>query len=167
ARAVLHRDPLNARLMTAPSMSEMGVPADSGPSTETTKERIYFNNSLCESIPHVRSQNHEIGPLARTQFGQGDRFECVRSGTKSRAAADFRSQHLSSPIIYRSGAQASLFRRVLRLPRILHLLEGDEFDIGVPPVDLIDLADIDVLHDVARLGIDRDRSARTVGVLPM
>src|SRR6266568_1998978 len=49
---------------------------------------------------------------------------------------------------------------LLRLAGILHRLEGREFDVVEFAVDLLDLADVDVLHDVAGFGIDRDRAAR-------
>src|SRR2546426_3223381 len=51
-------------------------------------------------------------------------------------------------------------RSLLRLAGILHRLEGREFDVVEFAVDLLDLADIDVLYDVAGFGIDRDRAAR-------
>src|SRR5437879_10031707 len=50
---------------------------------------------------------------------------------------------------------------LLRLAGVLHRLEGREFDVVELTVDLLDLADIDVLHDVAGFRIDRDRAART------
>src|SRR5207248_7650759 len=49
---------------------------------------------------------------------------------------------------------------LLRLAGILHCLEGGEFDIVELAVDLLDLADVDVLHDIAGFRIDRDRAAR-------
>src|SRR6266567_7120423 len=36
-----------------------------------------------------------------------------------------------------------------------------ELDVVEKPVDLLDAPDIDRLHDIARLGIDHDRPART------
>src|SRR5258707_9662527 len=49
---------------------------------------------------------------------------------------------------------------LLRLAGILHRLEGREFDVVEFAVDLLDLADVDVLDDVAGFWIDRDRAAR-------
>src|SRR5436305_11825848 len=49
---------------------------------------------------------------------------------------------------------------LLRLAGILHRLEGREFDVVEFAVDLLDLADVDVLHDVTGFRIDRDRAAR-------
>src|SRR4051812_17200640 len=49
---------------------------------------------------------------------------------------------------------------LLGLAGILHRLEGREFDVIEFAVDLLDLADVDVLHDVAGFRIDRDRAAR-------
>src|SRR5204863_7917569 len=49
---------------------------------------------------------------------------------------------------------------LLGLAGILHRLEGCEFHIVQFAVDLLDLADVDVLHDVAGFRIDRDRPAR-------
>src|SRR5215212_6677312 len=48
------------------------------------------------------------------------------------------------------------------LARILDGLEGRELLIIELAVDLLDLADVDVLHDIARVGVDRDRSARAL-----
>ena len=48
------------------------------------------------------------------------------------------------------------------LARVLDRLEGRELDVVELAVLLLDLADVDVLHDVARLGIDRDRPARAL-----
>src|SRR5262245_38979353 len=46
------------------------------------------------------------------------------------------------------------------LHRVLDLLELVEFDIEVPAADVLDAPDVDGLHDVARLRVDRDRAAR-------
>src|SRR5689334_1404607 len=65
------------------------------------------------------------------------------------------------------GERAELRRRTTRKPAsllglagILDRLEGGEFDVVEFAVDLLDLADVDVLHDVAGFRIDRDRAAR-------
>src|SRR5882672_6498866 len=50
----------------------------------------------------------------------------------------------------------------LGLAGILHRLEGGEFDVVELAVDFLDLADVDVLHDVAGFRIDRDRAARAL-----
>src|SRR5262249_10390772 len=47
-----------------------------------------------------------------------------------------------------------------RFHRILDVLDLVELDIDDLAVDLLDAPDIDRLDDVARLGIDRDRTAR-------
>src|ERR671939_702056 len=49
---------------------------------------------------------------------------------------------------------------LLRLAGVLHRLKGLELDIVELAIDLLHLADVDVLHDVARFRIDRDRAAR-------
>src|SRR5260221_13838288 len=49
---------------------------------------------------------------------------------------------------------------LLRLAGILHRLKSREFDVVEFAVDLLDLADVDVLDDVAGFRIDRDRAAR-------
>src|SRR5882762_2165119 len=49
-----------------------------------------------------------------------------------------------------------------RLCRILHVRDRGELDVVEFATHLIDLADVDVLHDVARVGIDRDRPARAL-----
>src|SRR5262249_34695213 len=51
---------------------------------------------------------------------------------------------------------------LLLLHRILHRLEGLELDVVQLAVHLLDLAEVDVLHDVAGVGIDRDDSARAL-----
>src|SRR6266436_5524926 len=55
---------------------------------------------------------------------------------------------------------------LLGLARILDGLEGLELDIIELAVDLLDLADVDVLHDVAGVRIDRDRAARAFPIHP-
>src|SRR6266852_28995 len=56
---------------------------------------------------------------------------------------------------------------LLRLAGVLDGLEGLEFDIVEFAVDLLDLADVDVLHDVAGFRIDRDRAARAFPLHPL
>src|SRR4051812_21352310 len=56
---------------------------------------------------------------------------------------------------------------LLRLAGVLHGLEGLEFDVVKFAVDLLDLADVDVLHDVAGFRIDRDRTARAFPLHPL
>src|SRR6185503_4382965 len=51
-------------------------------------------------------------------------------------------------------------RRVQFLPRILDVRDRVEFDIGELAVPHLGLSDVDVLDDVARVGVDRDRAAR-------
>src|SRR5579871_2062361 len=51
---------------------------------------------------------------------------------------------------------------LLRLAEILDVREGLEFDVVKLAVDLLDLPDIDVLHDVAGFRINRDRTARAL-----
>src|SRR5664279_4506837 len=46
------------------------------------------------------------------------------------------------------------------LARILHIGDAIELDVGELAVALLDLADIDRLHHVARLGVDHDRATR-------
>ena len=48
----------------------------------------------------------------------------------------------------------------LLVSRVLHIRHGVELDIDDVVADLLDPADIDVLHDVAGRRIDGDRSAR-------
>src|SRR6195256_3248732 len=56
---------------------------------------------------------------------------------------------------------------LLRLAGILHSLESRKFDVVEFAVDLLDLADVDVLHDVAGFRIDRDRAARAFPLHPL
>src|SRR3569623_650248 len=56
---------------------------------------------------------------------------------------------------------------LLGLAEILDGFEGCELDVVELAVDLLDLADVDVLHDIARLRIDRDRTAGAFPLLPL
>src|SRR6185295_18314151 len=62
------------------------------------------------------------------------------------------------PPPFDGGGWRSLFLRGLH--RVLDVGDGGELDVVEFAADLLDLADVDVLDDVARLGIDRDRPAR-------
>src|SRR6516225_2988820 len=55
----------------------------------------------------------------------------------------------------------------LRLADILDGLERLELDVVELAIDLLDLADVDVLHDVAGLRIDRNRAARAFPLLAL
>src|SRR5258708_1129806 len=59
-----------------------------------------------------------------------------------------------------------LLGRVALLPRTLALLHRLQLHIGEVVALLLDAADVDVLHHVARLRIDHDGPARAVRVLP-
>src|SRR5512139_814409 len=48
------------------------------------------------------------------------------------------------------------------LHRVLDVRDGGELDVVELAAHLIDLADVDVLHDVARVRVDRDRAARAL-----
>src|SRR5437588_9693356 len=56
---------------------------------------------------------------------------------------------------------------LLRLAGILDVGEGCELDVVKFAVDLLDLADVDVLHDVAGFRVDRDRAARAFPLHPL
>src|SRR5438094_7808628 len=60
----------------------------------------------------------------------------------------------------------SSLHRVQFLPRVLDLRDRLELDIGELAVQHLGAADVDILDDVAGLGVDHDRSARAVRVLP-
>src|SRR5271155_3567761 len=62
---------------------------------------------------------------------------------------------------------AALAASLLGLAGILDRIEFREFDVVEFAVDLLDLADIDVLHDVAGLRIDRDGAARAFPLHPL
>src|ERR1700716_4152647 len=62
---------------------------------------------------------------------------------------------------------AGACQSLLRLASVFHGLESLEFDVVELAVDLFDLADIDVLHDVAGFRIDRDRAARAFPLHPL
>src|SRR5207248_8694810 len=68
----------------------------------------------------------------------------------------------------RGGRAKSLFLlvRIELFPGVLDLRDRLELDIGKSAVHLLDPAQIDVLDNVARLRIDRDRAARAFRVLP-
>src|SRR6266700_4945569 len=53
------------------------------------------------------------------------------------------------------------------LAEILDGLKGGELDVVELAVDLLDLADVDVLHDVAGFRVDRDRAARALPLLAL
>src|SRR6478609_7956965 len=53
------------------------------------------------------------------------------------------------------------------LAGVFHGLKRLEFDVVEFAVDLLDLADVDVLHDVAGFRIDRDRAARAFPLHPL
>src|SRR5579871_1976110 len=59
-------------------------------------------------------------------------------------------------------ARPSSIRLHARLHGILDVLDFVELDIDERAVHLLDAADVDVLDDVARLRIDRDRAARAL-----
>src|SRR5262249_35437460 len=54
----------------------------------------------------------------------------------------------------------AMFGLLLHFQWVFDGVEGRELDIVKLALHLLDLADVDVLDDVARLRIDRDRSAR-------
>src|SRR5690349_18277703 len=58
-------------------------------------------------------------------------------------------------------------RRVQLFPAVLDVRDGVELGVLQLAADLLGLADVDVLHDVARLRIDRDGAARAVGRFPV
>src|ERR1700744_1214479 len=62
---------------------------------------------------------------------------------------------------------AARYPLFLDLGRILHVRNGRELDIVELAVLLLDLADIDVLDDVAGVRIDRDRAARALPLHPL
>src|SRR5215475_10709461 len=58
-------------------------------------------------------------------------------------------------------------RSLLGLAGILDGVEGLELDVVELAVDLLHLADVDVLDDVAGIRIDRDRTARALPLHPL
>src|ERR1700693_4997516 len=56
---------------------------------------------------------------------------------------------------------------LLGLAGVLDRLKSLEFDVIEFAVDLLDLADMDVLDDVAGIRIDRDRAARALPFHPL
>src|SRR6187402_3380886 len=74
--------------------------------------------------------------------------------TAARGAAQGRSR----PPLYPCPGRPLL----LHLQRILDRIEGRELDVVELALHLLDLADVDVLDDVAGLRIDRDRAARAL-----
>src|SRR5262245_47321101 len=56
-------------------------------------------------------------------------------------------------------------RRVVDLPRVLHLRHFTDIDVDELAVPLLDFADVYVLHDVALGRVDLNRSARAVKFL--
>src|ERR1039458_6193108 len=78
------------------------------------------------------------------------------------AMSRFRVREHSSRLGMTSSCQS-----LLRLAGVLDGLESLEFDVVEFAVDLFDLADVDVLNDVAGLRIDRDRAARAFPLHPL
>src|ERR1700730_1855666 len=64
-------------------------------------------------------------------------------------------------------AMMSKSTSLLRLACVLDGFKGLEFDVVELAVDLLDLADVDVLHDVAGFRVDRDRAARAFPLHPL
>src|SRR4051812_37694971 len=58
------------------------------------------------------------------------------------------------------GGRRSLLRLLLRLARILHVLEDVELHVEQRVALLLHLAQVHVLHHVARLRVDEHRAAR-------
>src|SRR5262245_17357794 len=107
------------------------------------------------SVPDLRKEFVNFGKLTRPAKtkcpAQGRAFRMVGWIVRSRRRAT-------------RGALRPLLRR---LDWILHVLEGGELDIVEFAVLALDLADVDVLHDVSLLRIDRDRSARAFPFQPL
>src|SRR6266542_1048186 len=66
-----------------------------------------------------------------------------------------------------SGARAARSAIPLLLARVLDVGNLVELDVLQLAADLLDLADVDGLHDVARVGVDRDLSARAHPAHPL
>src|SRR5437867_7586973 len=64
------------------------------------------------------------------------------------------------PVLYGIGSDASAGRLFFHLQRILDVVELCKFRVPEFAVDLLNLADVNGLHDVAGLRIDRHDSAR-------
>src|SRR5215831_14873238 len=61
---------------------------------------------------------------------------------------------------------AKLFRGVQLLPWVLDHRDRRDLDVGKLATHLLGSTDIDVLYDIAGRGVDFDRTARAVGILP-
>src|SRR5437763_1846502 len=82
-------------------------------------------------------------------------------------AAESALSILTQPNRMRVSAAKRLFRGIRFLPRILHVRNRVEFDVGELAVHHLAAADINVLDDVARRRVDRDRAARARIGLPI
>src|SRR5262245_64866127 len=81
--------------------------------------------------------------------------------TAARGATQGRSRPPLLPSRARSPRHGSpIYRLLLHLQRVLDRVELRELDVVELAVDLLDLADIDVLDDLAGVRINRDRPAR-------
>ncbi len=76
-----------------------------------------------------------------------------------RAAGELEFRASSAPWNPSGAVNSSLF---CGFHRVLNSLKGNELDIVELAVDLLDLADLNILDDVPRLRIDRYRPARTL-----
>src|SRR5215469_17086319 len=69
----------------------------------------------------------------------------------------------NEPILRR----AALFWRIQLFPRVFDHRDCRDLDISELAFDLLGAPDIDILDDIAGLGIDHDRPARALRVLPI
>src|SRR5262245_56405693 len=106
-------------------------------------------------------------PLVGEGWGGGARIKGGAAGeAPSRRAPRADLPHKGGGTVARSVRQqartdiSASIRLHARLHRVLDVLDLVELDIDQVAADLLDAADVDGLHDVARLRIDRDRAAR-------
>src|SRR5579862_6434135 len=73
----------------------------------------------------------------------------------------------SASLTASSAGSCALLRRIQLFPRVLDVGDRRDLDIGDLAADLLGPPDIDVLDDIAGRGVDADRAARAVRVLPL
>src|ERR1051325_11113333 len=123
----------------------------------TDRPQASTNSSMPYATPSNRMVN--MRPPARSSGVVG--WAKSRDGNHRRGQPRVRDfAHAADDTITRGCPPYQLLLR--RFDRILHVLVCRELDVVELAVLLLDLADIDVLDDVAGVRIDRDRTARAL-----
>src|SRR5215471_2701104 len=116
-------------------------------------------------VPHPRSRTERARsmPIA-SKYSRiiWENFGCLPRASSRATSTSSVASSSWSVIRYTSTVVTGCFARVASslLPWIFHVGILIELDVVEQAVDLLDLADVDGLHDVPRLRVDHDRTAR-------